>query len=65
MRKVVRGEVKEVKVGVVNTHLATWYSETEEKWSQVREGVRKRPVFVVFDYEGVRAPPPLCSPVGK
>ena len=29
------GEVKEVEVGVVNTHLATWYSETEAKWSQV------------------------------
>jgi len=35
--KVVLGEVKEVEVGVVNTHLATWYSETEAKWSQVRE----------------------------
>ena len=31
----VLGEVKEVEVGVVNTHLATWYSETEAKWSQV------------------------------
>ena len=29
------GEVKEVEVGIVNTHLATWYSETEAKWSQV------------------------------
>ena len=29
------GEVKEVEVGVVNTHLASWYSATEEKWSQV------------------------------
>jgi len=35
--KVVLGEVKEVEVGVVNTHLATWYSQTEAKWSQVRE----------------------------
>ena len=34
--KVVMGEVKEVEVGVVNTHLATWYSDTEEKWSQVK-----------------------------
>ena len=34
--KVVMGEVKEVEVGVVNTHLATWYSDTEERWSQVR-----------------------------
>ena len=33
--KVVMGEVKEVEVGVVNTHLATWYSDTEAKWSQV------------------------------
>ena len=33
--KLVLGEVKEVEVGVVNTHLATWYSETEAKWSQV------------------------------
>ena len=33
---VVMGEVKEVEVGVVNTHLATWYSDTEERWSQVR-----------------------------
>ena len=36
MSKVVMGEVKEVEVGVVNTHLATWYSDTEEKWSQVK-----------------------------
>ena len=36
MSKVVMGEVKEVEVGVVNTHLATWYSDTEERWSQVR-----------------------------
>ena len=35
MSKLVLGEVKEVEVGVVNTHLATWYSETEAKWSQV------------------------------
>ena len=35
MRKLVLGEVKEVEVGIVNTHLATWYSETEAKWSQV------------------------------
>ena len=34
--KMVKGEVKEVEVGVVNTHLATWYSDTEEMWSQVR-----------------------------
>ena len=34
--KMVMGEVKEVEVGVVNTHLATWYSDTEEKWSQVK-----------------------------
>ena len=34
--KVVMGEVKEVEVGVVNTHLATWYSDTEEMWSQVK-----------------------------
>ena len=33
--KLVLGEVKEVEVGVVNTHLATWYSEAEAKWSQV------------------------------
>ena len=33
--KLVVGEVKEVEVGIVNTHLATWYSETEAKWSQV------------------------------
>ena len=36
--KVVMGEVKEVEVGVVNTHLATWYSDTEARWSQVRVG---------------------------
>ena len=24
-------------MGVVNTHLATWYDTTEEKWSEVRE----------------------------
>ena len=35
MSKLVLGEVKEVEVGVVNTHLATWYSEAEAKWSQV------------------------------
>ena len=33
--KLVLGEVEEVEVGVVNTHLASWYSETEAKWSQV------------------------------
>ena len=33
--KVVKGEVKEVEVGVVNSHLGTWYSDTEAKWSQV------------------------------
>ena len=32
----VMGEVKEVKVGVVNTHLCTWYSETEDRWSEVK-----------------------------
>ena len=37
--KVVMGEVKEVEVGVVNTHLATWYSDTEAKWSQVYSGI--------------------------
>ena len=26
---------------------------------------KKRPVFIVFYYEGVRTPPPLHSPVGK
>ena len=36
MSKVVMGEVKEVEVGVVNTHLATWYSDTETRWSQVK-----------------------------
>ena len=30
------GEVKEVKVGVVNTHLGTWYSETEDRWGEVK-----------------------------
>ena len=35
--KVVRGVKREVVVGVVNTHLATWYDPTEEKWSKVRE----------------------------
>ena len=34
--KLVMGDLKEVEVGVVNTHLATWYSDTEEKWSQVK-----------------------------
>ena len=29
--------MKEVVVGVVNTHLATWYDTTEEKWSKVRK----------------------------
>ena len=42
--KVVMGEVKEVEVGVVNTHLATWYSDTEARWSQVRVR-RSRPDF--------------------
>ena len=32
----VMGQVKEVKVGVVNTHLGTWYSETEDRWSEVK-----------------------------
>ena len=36
MSKMVMGEVKEVKVGVVNTHLGTWYSETEDRWSEVK-----------------------------
>ena len=35
MSKLVLGEVKEVEVGVVNTHLDSWYSEAEAKWSQV------------------------------
>ena len=36
MSKMVMGQVKEVKVGVVNTHLGTWYSETEDRWSEVK-----------------------------
>jgi endonuclease/exonuclease/phosphatase family metal-dependent hydrolase len=37
VRKEVAGVVRELRVAVVNTHLATWYSATEEKWSGVRE----------------------------
>jgi len=33
----VDGVLKTVKVSAINTHLATWYDETEKKWSNKRE----------------------------
>ena len=35
--KVVAGETKTLKVSAINTHLATWYSDSEELWTSVRE----------------------------
>ena len=35
--KAVAGVTKTLKVSAINTHLATWYSETESLWTSVRE----------------------------
>lgn len=40
-----------VKVSLINVHLATWYSDTENKWSSVREEQAEQVVGVVREEE--------------
>ena len=42
MRRLVAGVAREVTVAVLNSHLAGWYSHTEDKWSPVREAQAER-----------------------
>ena len=51
VEKSVAGVNKSVKISAVNTHLATWYSETEELWSSVRESQAEEVLAMVADHK--------------
>ena len=51
VEKSVAGVNKSVKICAINTHLATWYSETEELWTRVRESQAEEVMSMVAEHK--------------
>lgn len=48
-------EVANLKISLINTHLATWHSESEEEWSSVRESQADDVIELIAAHEDDQA----------